>query len=112
MTTDVAPQASAAEAFQNHESRLQEAENALHVLAEAFPHLRDALGVARLPHQFTEDEMRGLQFTPNTGSIESLEKANDELNAKLDLLLSRLGPTSTPSSGDILPPPHDDIIPQ
>jgi len=111
MTTDIAPaQASAVEAFQNHESRLQGLEAVHDWLAQAFPQMRDALGLPRKPHQFSEDEAAGVMFDPNQGTIATLQAENAELNAKLDRILAALPALSSPSSGPILPP--DPIIPQ
>jgi hypothetical protein len=84
------PLRSAQEAFQNHEDRMQALEAFGHLLGEAFPHLRDAAGLPRHPHQFTKDEMSGQVFDPNAGTIQSLQADNAMMKDMLTKILGRL----------------------
>ena len=85
-----APMRSAQEAFQNHEDRMQVIESFARLLGEAFPHLRDAGGLPRMPHAFTADDMSGIQFDPNRGTLESIMKRNEHLEALMNQILERL----------------------
>jgi hypothetical protein len=89
MTTDIA--LSGNDVVVSHESRLQSLEQIAKLIGEAFPHLKDALGAEREPHQFTEDEMSGLQFDPRRGTVEGLQRDNEEIRDMLGKLLSQQG---------------------
>lgn len=78
---------------QDHEERLQGLERMGGIIAEAFPHLRDSLGLDRIPHQFSTDEMSGINFTPGQGTIDALIKDNATLRddiAKLTAIVTNL----------------------
>lgn len=98
------PLRSAQEAFQNHEDRMQVLESMAHVLGEAFPHLRDSLGLNRYPHQFTKDDMSGTVFDPNRATIDSLVADNKRMMGMMDRILGRL-PELPPGSGPAAPKP-------
>jgi hypothetical protein len=74
------PLRSAQEAFQNHEDRMQALEAFGHLLGEAFPHLRDAAGLPRHPHQFTKDMMKDM-LTKILGRLPQLPEGNAEADA-------------------------------
>ena len=98
------PLRSAQEAFQNHEERMQTLESFANVLGEAFPHLRDALGLPRHPHQFTKDEMSGAVFDPNRATIDALMQKNEHLEAMLTQILGRLPQLPGVTEPDDAPP--------
>jgi hypothetical protein len=106
--TEGPPLRSAQEAFQNHEDRLQTAEGMLAAIGGAFPHLRDALGLPRFPHAFTKDEMSGVDFNPNAGTLEALQQENAAMRQVLDKILERLpqlpsGPAPAPPTNSQQP---------